>query len=119
MSVSLAAKPGSRERLKVRSRCGCNLCARQMRCTEPNEIPMALAIVRPVQWVASCDGSVQLSPHYLRRDFCCDRRLTGPAGPVAQQAVNPALSKRLSSPSHRRPADPNALCHPLRRVPLR
>ena len=58
MSVSLAAKPGSRERLKVRSRCGGNLCAHQMRCTEPSEMPMALA--RLVQWVASCGGAVQV-----------------------------------------------------------
>ena len=43
MSVSLAVKLGSREGLKVRSRCGCNLCARQMRSTEPSEMPMALA----------------------------------------------------------------------------
>jgi hypothetical protein len=28
------------------------LCARQMRCTEPTESPIALAIARPVQWVA-------------------------------------------------------------------
>ena len=61
MSVSLAVKLGSRERLKVRSRCGCSWCARQMRCTEPTEIPLALAIARPVQWVASCGGSVQVS----------------------------------------------------------
>ena len=52
MSVSLAAKLGSRERLKLRSRCGCNWCARQMRYTEPSEMPMALAIARPVHWVA-------------------------------------------------------------------
>src|SRR5215813_8167611 len=60
MSVSLAVKLGSRERLKVRKRCGCNLCARQMRCTEPNEMPMAVAIARPVQWVAWCGGSVHV-----------------------------------------------------------
>jgi hypothetical protein len=35
MSVSLAAKLGSRKRLKVRNRCGCNLCACQMRGTAP------------------------------------------------------------------------------------
>jgi len=62
MSVSLAVKLGSREGLKVRSRCGCNLCARQMRSTEPSEMPMALAVARPVQWVAWCDGSVQSLP---------------------------------------------------------
>src|SRR5437762_13110361 len=57
----LGGKLGARERLKVRSRCGCNLCARQMRCTEPTEMPIALAIARLVQWVAWCDGSVQVS----------------------------------------------------------
>jgi hypothetical protein len=34
---------------------------RQMRHTEPGEMPIALAIARPVQWVASCGGSVQVS----------------------------------------------------------
>jgi len=57
----LAAKLGSHERLKVRSRCGCSLSAWQMRCTEPSEMPTALAIDRPVQWVAWCGGSVQVS----------------------------------------------------------
>jgi hypothetical protein len=61
MSLSLAAKLGSRERLKVRSRYGCNLCFRQMRCTEPTEMPMALAMARPVQWVAWCGGAVQVN----------------------------------------------------------
>src|SRR6516162_780136 len=32
-----------------------------MRCTEPSERPLTLAIARPVQWVASCGGSVQVS----------------------------------------------------------
>ena len=54
-------KAGSRDRLNVRSRCGCSLCARQMRCTEPTEIPMALAIARPVQWVTWCGGAVHVS----------------------------------------------------------
>jgi hypothetical protein len=57
----LAAKLGSRERLKVRCRCGCSLCARQMRCTEHTEMPIALAIARPVQWVAWCGGSLHVS----------------------------------------------------------
>jgi hypothetical protein len=35
MSVSLAAKLGSRERLKVRRRCGCMWCARQMPLLPP------------------------------------------------------------------------------------
>jgi hypothetical protein len=56
--------------LKVRSRCGCSLCLRQMRCTEPTEMPMALAIARPVQWVVWCGGSAQVSatsyPHSHR-----------------------------------------------------
>ena len=48
----LAAKLGSRERLKVRMRWGCSWCSCQMRCTERSEMPTALAIARPVQWVA-------------------------------------------------------------------
>ena len=32
-----------------------------MRCTEPNEMPMASAIARPVHCVAWCGGSVQVS----------------------------------------------------------
>ena len=55
MSTRLTAKLGSREPLKVRNWCGCSLCACQMRCTEPSEMPVALAIARPVQWVA--DGA--------------------------------------------------------------
>ena len=61
MSVSLAAKPGSRERLKVRMRWGCSWCACQMRCTERNVLPTASAMARPVQWVARCGGVVQVS----------------------------------------------------------
>ena len=52
MSVSWAAKSGSRDRLNVRTRCGCNLCAAQMRCTDVSEMPTARAIARPVQCVA-------------------------------------------------------------------
>src|SRR5213082_3208203 len=32
-----------------------------MRCTEPTEMPVALAIARPVEWVAWCGGAVQVS----------------------------------------------------------
>ena len=61
MSASLAANCGSRDRLKVRTRCGWSWCACQMRCTERSEMPAALAIARPVQCVASCGGSAQVS----------------------------------------------------------
>jgi hypothetical protein len=57
--------------------------------------------------------------HNPRRGFRRQRRLAGLAGPVAQQTFNPALSKALLPPPRRRPADANALRHPLRRVPIR
>jgi hypothetical protein len=57
----LSTKSGSRERLKVRSRCGCNWWASHIRCTVRSDRPVALAIARPVQWVASCGGSPQVS----------------------------------------------------------
>src|SRR5512132_492637 len=52
MARSLAANCGSVESLKERTRWGCSLCARQMRCTEETLIPVALAIAAAVQWVA-------------------------------------------------------------------
>ena len=69
MSSSLAMKSGSRERLKVRMRCGCSRCAAQIRCTVRNESPLALAIARPVQWVASPGGSAQVSATTRRTLF--------------------------------------------------
>ena len=60
MSVSLAAKSGSRERLNVRTRCGWSLWASQMRWTVRSESPAALAMARPVQWVASPGGLAQV-----------------------------------------------------------
>ena len=57
--------------------------------------------------------------HHPRRGFRRDRRLAGLAGLVAQQTLNPALGKALLPAPHRRPADADALRHPLRRVPIR
>jgi len=43
----------SGERRKVRSRWGCRRSSAQIRCTQPSEMPAAMAIARPVQWIAS------------------------------------------------------------------
>jgi len=59
------------------------------------------------------------STHYLRRGFRRQRRLAGLAGLVAQQTLDPALGKALLPPPYRRPADADALRHPLRRMPIR
>src|SRR5438270_11037683 len=112
MSVSLAAKLGSRERLKVRSRCGCNWCARQMRCTEPTEMPIALAIARPVQWVVWCGGSVHVKATTRAVVSAAIGAFAGLAGLVAQQTRDPALGKALLPSPHRRPADPDAVRPP-------
>src|SRR6187200_797278 len=61
MSRSFGTKLGSLESLKRRTRCGAKPCARQMRWTEETLTPTALAIAAPVQWVASCGGSVAVS----------------------------------------------------------
>ena len=61
MSASLAMNSGSRLRLKLRRRCGCSRWAAQIRCTVRKDSPVALAIIRPVQWVASPGGSAQVS----------------------------------------------------------
>ncbi len=52
VGLVLAETKASRERLNVRTRCGCSLCAAQIRCTDVGEIPTARAIARPVQCVA-------------------------------------------------------------------
>src|ERR1700760_3009808 len=104
MSVSLVAKLGSRERLKVRIRWGCSLCARQMRCTEPTEMPMVLAIARPVQWVAWCGGSVQVSATTCAVVSGAIGALPG-LRVLSRQTFDPALGKALLPAPHRRPAD--------------
>jgi hypothetical protein len=44
---------GSVDGLKVSARCGCRPKACQMRTVPDCDIPLALAIVRVLQWVAS------------------------------------------------------------------
>src|SRR4051794_15517705 len=58
MSRSLATNAGSLDSLKVRTRCGRSLWARQIRCTELMLIPVAAAMAAAVQWVASPGGPV-------------------------------------------------------------
>jgi hypothetical protein len=48
--------------LKRRTRCGCRRCAARIRCTEHSDTPVAAAIARPVQCVASLGGLVSVSP---------------------------------------------------------
>ena len=113
MSTSLAAKLGSRECLKLRSRCGCSLCARQMRCTEPSEIPMACH--RPAAPMGRLMRRLAAGQrHHPRRGFRGNRRLAGLAGLFAKQTFNPALGKALLPAPHGRPADADTLRHPLR-----
>src|SRR4029453_12707164 len=61
MPRSLATNAGSLESLKVRTRCGRSLCARQIRSTELGLIPTAAAMAAAVQWVASRGGSVAVN----------------------------------------------------------
>ena len=53
MSRTLSMNSGSLDSLKVSERCGCNPKALQMRCTVVAEMPLARAIERRLQWVAS------------------------------------------------------------------
>jgi len=82
-------------------------------------MPVALAIARPVQWVHLVRRFGAGQRHHPRRGFHCNRRLAGLAGLVAKQTVNPALGKALLPAPHGRPADADALRHPLRRLPIR
>jgi hypothetical protein len=103
MSVSLAAKPGSRERLNVRSRCGCSSCARQMRCTGPTEMPMALAIARPVQWVAWCGGTVHVNATAMAVAHRASRRGRPrvPSGQIVDRLVAPESGRGIGGNGRR------------------
>ena len=57
--------------------------------------------------------------HHPRRGFRRERRLAGLAGFVVKQTLNPGLGKALLPAPHRRPADADALRHPLHRSPIR
>ena len=59
--AQFGGKTGSCDSLNRRTRCGCRPCAAQIRCTERSEMPVAAAIARPVQCVASPGGSARVS----------------------------------------------------------
>src|SRR5262245_1196336 len=84
MSLSLGTNSGSFESLKRRTRCGARPCAFQMRCTEDTLMPAASAMAAPVQWVASCGGSVAVR---------AEQRHPRGTGLVAQQPIDPFLSE--------------------------
>ena len=90
---------GSLESLNCRTRCGCSPCARQMRWTELTLMPAALAIIAPVQWVASPGGSVERQSddalgHLRRRAAgCASGRVLSrsrPSTPSSHEALLPA-----------------------------
>ena len=94
MSASLVMNSGSRLRLKVRRRCGCSLWAAQIRCTVRNDSPVALAIARPVQWVASPGGSAQVSATTCRTSSSPGGGLPGFLVLSRSSPSTPASAKR-------------------------
>ena len=115
MSTSLSANRGSRERLKLRTRCGWSWCASQMRCTERSEMPAALAIgaAGPVRRFVRRLAAGQR--HHARHGLGRDRRLAGLARLVAQQAVDALLGEALLPAPDHRPADADLRCDLLHR----
>ena len=83
-------------------------CAAQIRCTVRKDRPVALAIIRPVQWVASPGGSAQVSA-----TTCCTvvsgvRGLPGRLVRRAGEPVDAGLGEAPLPAPDRRPADPSA-----------
>ena len=102
--AACGTKSGSLESLKRRTRCGAKPCARQMRCTEETLMPAALAMAAPVQWVASCGGSVAVSATTWSMTSWPSGGTRERPGLVAQQARRrlprrsaPASARRRSS----------------------
>ena len=79
-----------------------------MRCTARSEMPTALAMARPVQWVASPGGSEQVSARTRATASPSSGALAGLAGLVAQQAVDALLGVALLPAPDRRAADAGA-----------
>ena len=75
----------------MRIRCGASRCAFQIRCTERSETPATLAIIRPVQCVASPGGSPRVNPTTRSTMAGRQRRRAGLPGLVAQQAGDALL----------------------------
>src|SRR5512140_801402 len=99
MSRSLAANCGSVESLKERTRWGCSLCARQMRCTELMLIATAAAIAAAVQWVAWCGGSVAVSAITRSMIVCCqggmrDGRVLSRRSPSTPSVMNRSCQRQ-------------------------
>src|SRR5207247_2956884 len=96
----LRGKPESRDRLKIRKRCGCRWFARQVRCTELSEMLNALAIARPVQWAPGGAVRCRACPregggqrHRPGRSIRRMRRFAGLAGPVAPHPLRSRFSQ--------------------------
>ena len=87
------AKLGSRDRLKVRSRCGCLVRPPDaLHRTHGNSDGLchraAGPVGRLVRWLGACQR------HHPRRDDRRERRFAGLAGLVAQQTFDPLSGKR-------------------------
>src|SRR5512144_902531 len=109
MARSLAANCASVESLKERTRWGCSLCTRQMRCTEEMLIPVALAIAAAVQWVACRGGSVAVSAITRSMIVCSkggirDGRVLSRRSPSTPSVMPllpaPDARLRLAAPAH-------------------
>src|SRR6185312_166347 len=85
-----------------------------MRCTEPTEMPMALAMARPVQWVAWCGGAVQVNATIRAVVSAAIGALPG-----LRVLSRSTPSTPLSPSPYCRPADTDAPRQPLRRAPIR
>src|ERR1700750_1209389 len=90
-----------------------------MRCTEPTEMPIALAIAWPVQWVAWCGGLVHVSATTCAVVSAAIGAFPGLRVVSRNRPSTPLSAKRCLPAPHRRPADADALRHPLRRMPIR
>src|SRR6266511_6000530 len=98
MSFNLSAKSGSRDSLKVSTKCGFRPCAFQILCTDDGAIPTFAASVRSLQWVVA-SGGVSCNVRSTTRLIVSavnGLRPGGRAGGVLQQALDPGC--RIAPP---------------------
>ena len=93
----------------------CRLCFLQMRCTELSPMATALAIARPVQWVAFARRLRAVQRQQPLHGLTRQRRLAGNARLLAQQPVHAQLREAVLPAPDRRTANTGTPRHLLHR----
>ena len=115
ISAIFSANCGSRERLKLRTRCGWSWCAAQMRCTERERHGGGVCHGSPGPIRGPRGRLATRERHDVRHFIGRDRSFAGLARLVTQQPVGTFLGKTLLPAPDHGAADADLFRHMLHR----